>query len=578
MSFRNRPVLDRRHRPRWQDELRTQQLMVAGFALAIAVAVGIFAAASWSSFYESNLRQAALVDGTPVRRADIVQRIQIVGAELQALALDLQQHDDGGARSQVIQQQLSSIQSALQSVTQTGSDSYITGLVLQRRATELGGEPTAEELQAEIDKRRTQPARAELSLLLRAVEKAEGAKELTDADWAKAKADVKDWKAQLDAGADFGELATEHSDDPSAQQAGLLGWVESSDPQYKDYFTGAGDAEVGSVVGPLKSEAGWYLLKVEDREAAGRDQPLDEILTGIGVTDDIYRQYVLQEMLQDRAQDHFESMVEKAYQPQRKVAQIKVNIDQGFPLPKIRIRHLLVSPLAGASDQSKATDKQWAAARRTALELRREAADLGPDADWFELAEQSDDQGSASQGGFLGWYDPDGLVGQFVPPFAKAVAELEVGELSRPVRSKFGFHIIQVTEERISAGDQAQRLVTELRDDPDSFADVARNESEDVASAQKGGEVGWIIHYQYDQAREQAIFDLQEPGDISDPVVSNNALFIFKLLDTDEMRFVPLSQREALGTAGFTRWLQEIKDQAGVWLHAEFAPPTTAPA
>ena len=46
MSFRNRPVLDRKHRPRWQDELRTQQLIVAGSALAIAVAVGIFAAAA----------------------------------------------------------------------------------------------------------------------------------------------------------------------------------------------------------------------------------------------------------------------------------------------------------------------------------------------------------------------------------------------------------------------------------------------------------------------------------------------------------------------------------------------------
>ena len=87
MSFRNRPVLDRKHRPRWQDELRTQQLIVAGFALAIAVAVGIFAAAAWNGFYQSNLRQAALVDGTPVQRGDVVKRIQIVAAELQATAV-----------------------------------------------------------------------------------------------------------------------------------------------------------------------------------------------------------------------------------------------------------------------------------------------------------------------------------------------------------------------------------------------------------------------------------------------------------------------------------------------------------
>ena len=52
MSFRNRPVLDRKHRPRWQDELRTQQLIVAGFAIAIAVAIGIFAANAWSEHYD----------------------------------------------------------------------------------------------------------------------------------------------------------------------------------------------------------------------------------------------------------------------------------------------------------------------------------------------------------------------------------------------------------------------------------------------------------------------------------------------------------------------------------------------
>jgi hypothetical protein len=185
MSFRNRPILDRKHRPRWQDELRTQQLLVAGFALAIAVAVGIFGAAAWSSFYQSNLRQAALVDGTSVRRVEIVQRIQIVAAELQATAVDLQSHASG-ARGQGVQQQLSSLEAALGSVQQAGSESLVTGLLLDHRAAELGGQPTDEEIQAELDKRRTLPPRAELSLILRTPVKDEGADEVTDADWAEA--------------------------------------------------------------------------------------------------------------------------------------------------------------------------------------------------------------------------------------------------------------------------------------------------------------------------------------------------------------------------------------------------------
>jgi parvulin-like peptidyl-prolyl isomerase len=122
----------------------------------------------------------------------------------------------------------------------------------------------------------------------------------------------------------------------------------------------------------------------------------------------------------------------------------------------------------------------------------------------------------------------------------------------------------------------AVTLSSELGDDPDAFADVARNLSEDVSGAKKGGEVGWVIHYQYDQTRDRAIFDLLEPGDISDPVSTSNGIYVYKLLDTSESRFVSQKRRDSLGTAGFGRWLDEMKADAGVWLDTEFAP--TAPA
>ena len=105
MAFRNRPVLDRKHRPRWQDELRTQQLLVVGFALAIAVAVGIFAANAWNDFYQANLKQAALVGGTPLQRDAIYDRINILAAELQARYADLSSITDG-VHGDAVNQQL----------------------------------------------------------------------------------------------------------------------------------------------------------------------------------------------------------------------------------------------------------------------------------------------------------------------------------------------------------------------------------------------------------------------------------------------------------------------------------------
>ena len=576
MSFRNRPVLDRKHRPRWQDELRTQQLVVAGFALAIAVAVGIFAAAAWSAFYEGNLRQAALIDGTPVARAELEQRIEIVASELQATAVDLQAHA-GGARDDIVQLQLQDIDGAFGNVQQVGTDSLVLGMVLDRRAAELGGQPTTAEVQAEIEERRTLPERKQLSLIMSLPEKDEGAEpgdEPTDQDWADAKAEIEAIKAELDGGADFAELATNRSDDPSAQKAGLLGWVEEIDGQFGQYFTAAGDAEAGEVVGPLKNDTGWYLVKVDDRQAAGRDEVLDAILAENGVTDDVYGEYVRQELLRQGVQEYFAASIVKSFQPQRRVAQIFITADTGVPVPKQRIRHLLVQPLPGAEDQSGATAAQWRAARREAAELRERA--LEPDADWWKLAEESDDSGSASRGGYLGWYDPISLGDQFVPEFATAVASLQIGEISELVRSEFGYHIIQITDRRTSAQELAARLAAEIRDDPDSFADIAVDQSEDVTSAKKGGDLGWVIHYQFDAARDKAIFDLTETGQISDPVVTANGIYIYKLLDTAENRFVTQSKRNSVGTSGFNRWLDELKGEAGIWLDAEFTQSTTA--
>ena len=61
-----------------------------------------------------------------------------------------------------------------------------------------------------------------------------------------------------------------------------------------------------------------------------------------------------------------------------------------------------------------------------------------------EMARQYSEDGSAANGGDLGWVNP----GDTVPQFEKAMNALQPGEISEPVRSPFGWHIIQVTERR----------------------------------------------------------------------------------------------------------------------------------
>ncbi len=61
-----------------------------------------------------------------------------------------------------------------------------------------------------------------------------------------------------------------------------------------------------------------------------------------------------------------------------------------------------------------------------------------------EMARQYSEDGSASNGGDLGWVNP----GDTVPAFEKAMKSLGLGEISEPVRTPFGWHIIQVLERR----------------------------------------------------------------------------------------------------------------------------------
>ena len=102
-------------------------------------------------------------------------------------------------------------------------------------------------------------------------------------------------------------------------------------------------------------------------------------------------------------------------------------------IQQTKVRHILLKTSAIRSDDE---------TRQLALELRQRILD---GADFGELArEYSEDIGSAQEGGDLGWTNP----GQMVPEFENAMDSVVVDDVSQPIHSQYGWHILQVLERR----------------------------------------------------------------------------------------------------------------------------------
>lgn len=102
-------------------------------------------------------------------------------------------------------------------------------------------------------------------------------------------------------------------------------------------------------------------------------------------------------------------------------------------LEQTKVRHILIAPSELLSDKD-------ALARLQQLRLRLENGD-----DFAQIARtNSDDRGSALQGGDLGWVSP----GQMVPEFEEVMNTSPIGEISEPFRSEFGWHVLQVLDKR----------------------------------------------------------------------------------------------------------------------------------
>ena len=246
----------------------------------------------------------------------------------------------------------------------------------------------------------------------------------------------------------------------------------------------------------------------------------------------------------------------------------------------VRLSHILVAVPETASGEEQEQ------ARKKAQAI---VAKLRAGADFGQLA-RAESQGQQTQeGGDLGWFTMAD-----VPSLAQEVSRsLAKGEVSNPLRSPSGFHIIQVTDikgsgpavisqtkarhilirtNEVVSDDDARIRLEQLRMrlvGGDDFANLARANSDDTGSALKGGDLGWLSPGDTVPQFEAAMSELA-PNQISQPFKSSFGWHIVQVNErrsqdtTEELMQLKAKQklRERKADEAVKQWLRKLRDEA----------------
>ncbi|MCK9564356.1 MAG: peptidylprolyl isomerase [Bacteroidales bacterium] len=256
--------------------------------------------------------------------------------------------------------------------------------------------------------------------------------------------------------------------------------------------------------------------------------------------------------------------------------------DEGrnFVSPDVNLGHILL-PLSSAAS----LDEVQAASDKARMILDRIAA--GDDFRNLAITHSADQ--SALQGGDLGWRKMAELPAVFISP----LSDLQPGEVTDMIRSNAGLHILKLYDKR--GGEQqliqqskARHILlkpNEIRDDEatyarlaeiansirggESFAEMARQHSEDLGSALSGGDLGWSLPGKFVPEFEQ-VMETIPLNEVSEPFRSQ---FGWHILQVTERRDQDFSEdimrhqaenilRQRKFESELQIWLQEIRDEA----------------
>jgi peptidyl-prolyl cis-trans isomerase SurA len=268
-----------------------------------------------------------------------------------------------------------------------------------------------------------------------------------------------------------------------------------------------------------------FKLKVKEAEAMGMDtiKKFQEELKG-------YQKQLAKPYLTDKSVT--ENLVQEAYE--------RMKFD-------VKASHILLKV------DPDALPKDTALVYNKIIELRNDA--IKNDSFGKLAAKHSEDPSAKQNNGDLGFF----TALRMVYPFESAAYETEKGDISMPVRTRFGYHIIKVQDKRPAQGEilaahimvktpkeatgeqiaEAKKKIDEvsgLLKEGKEFASLAAKYSDDKGSAEKGGILPWFGTGRMVPEFETAAFALEQDGDITEPIKSSYGWHIIQRKERKEQK------------------------------------------
>jgi parvulin-like peptidyl-prolyl isomerase len=533
-------------------------LMNIGFGITVAAALLLLVAAAGVAWYGDHLAGAASVNGQTVTKDAYRKQLEIntfrIGYQQARIRTLLtagrMRTADATARQAILDQRT-------QQADAIALEQLVDGAVQADLAAKQSLTVTDADVAARLEEEATTPEMRHAWVIEIKPEIPTGATVADAATKAAAKAKAQSAIADLKAGKDWVEIAKAVSTDASREQGGDLGFVDKNAVLDAAFSAALQAAAKDTPTEIIEGADGSYRIgRVTEIVAPARDASLEGQISGAGISMDDFKAALRRDVTRTRLSDSILAQY-LAPGPQRTVAEIYMQEGSSETAEgAVKVRHILYSPNHDAQNAAAlpADDPAWAAAEASAKATYDK---LKADPSLFDsIARADSDEGAAqTTGGKLPYFAP---IDAIDAAFAAAIFKggFQPAQLLEPVKSSFGWHVIQVMHYPTDA-QWASKLKTDVDSGKLSFADAARDNSE-KAEAAKGGDLGWVGKGQLAEAVEKAVF-AAPVGKVSDPlVIPGDGMYIF-LVSKEETRAPDAEQKAQLEGSAFSRWYSTQK-------------------